>query len=123
MDTILLVFVGVMCLWVGMKILCSEERNKVFNKRPIEVVDVSKKGIGFICENELNKDTVYEAYLTIWMKETIHAFMEIARIEKLDEKRYSYGAIFIGMSEMDSMRIEVFDTMGNMENQERGGAE
>ena len=90
---------------------------------PIEVVDVSKKGIGFICENELNKDTVYEAYLTIWMKETIHAFMEIARIEKLDEKRYSYGAIFIGMSEMESMRIEVFDTMGNMENQERGGAE
>ncbi len=42
MDTILLVFVGVMCLWVGMKILCSEERNTVFNKRPIEVVDVKK---------------------------------------------------------------------------------
>jgi len=42
MDTILLVFVGIMCLWVGMKILSSEERNTVFNKRPIEVVDVKK---------------------------------------------------------------------------------
>lgn len=42
MDMILLVFVGVMCLWVGMNILTSEERNKVFNKRPIEVVDVKK---------------------------------------------------------------------------------
>lgn len=90
---------------------------------PIEVVNVSKKGIGFICENELNADTVYEAYLTIWMKENIHAFMEIVRIEKLDEKRYSYGAIFIGMSEMDSMRIEVFDTMGKMENQKSVGGE
>ncbi len=88
---------------------------------PIEVVNVSKTGIGFICENELEANTVYEAYLTIWMKENIHAFLEIVRIEKLDEKRYSYGAIFIGMSEMDSMRIEVFDTMGKMENQESGG--
>ena len=79
---------------------------------PIEVVNVSKTGIGFICENELNSNTIYEAYLTIWMKENIHAFMEIVRIEKIDEKRYSYGAIFIGMSEMDSMRIEVFDTVG-----------
>jgi len=42
MDTILVVFVGVLCIWVGMKILCSEERNTVFNKRPIEVVDVKK---------------------------------------------------------------------------------
>lgn len=82
---------------------------------PIEVVNVSKTGIGFICGNELSSDTIYEAYLTIWMKENIHAFMEIVRIEKLNDKQYSYGAIFIGMSEMDSMRIEVFDTMGKME--------
>ena len=82
---------------------------------PIEVLNVSKTGIGFICENELNADTIHEAHLTIWMKENIHAFMEIVRIEKMDEKRYSYGAVFIGMSEMDSMRIEVFDTMGKME--------
>lgn len=42
MDMILFVFVGVMCLYVGVKILSSSERNKVFNKRPIEVVDVKK---------------------------------------------------------------------------------
>ena len=39
---ILLVFVGVLCMYVGMKVLSSEERNKVFNKRPIEVKDVKK---------------------------------------------------------------------------------
>ena len=39
---ILLVFVGILCLYVGMKVLSSEERNKVFNKRPIEVKDVKK---------------------------------------------------------------------------------
>lgn len=47
---ILLVFVAVLCLYVGMKVLSSEERNKVFNKRPIEVVDVKKynKFCGFL---------------------------------------------------------------------------
>lgn len=89
--------------------------NGIEEEIPIEVVNVSKTGLGFICEKELNSSTVYEAWLIIWMKESIHAFMEIVRIEKIDEKRYSYGAIFIGMSEMDSMRIEVFDTMGKME--------
>lgn len=81
----------------------------------IEITDMSKTGVGFICENLLNLGTVYEAFLTIWMKESIHAFLEIVRIEKVEDNKYSYGAIFIGMSEMDTKRIEVFDTMGSME--------
>lgn len=81
----------------------------------IEITDVSKTGVGFICDSPLNIGTVYEAFLTIWMKETIHAFLEIVRIEKLEDNKYSYGAIFIGMAEMDKKRIEVFDTMGNLE--------
>ena len=67
----------------------------------IEVVNISKTGIGFTCESELNSDTIYETFLTIWMKETIHAFIQIVRMERLDEKQYRYGAVFIGMSEMD----------------------
>lgn len=42
MNMIMFVFIGVMCLYVGIKILSSEERNTVYNKRPIEVVDVKK---------------------------------------------------------------------------------
>ena len=49
----------------------------------IEITDVSKTGVGFICDSMLNIGTVYETFLTIWMKETIHAFLEIVRIEKL----------------------------------------
>lgn len=81
----------------------------------IEITDMSKTGIGFICENLLHIGTVYEAALTIWMKESIHAFLEIVRMENVGDNKYSYGAIFIGMSEMDSKRIEVFDIMENME--------
>jgi len=42
MDGILFIFVGVMCLYVAVKTISSPERNKVFNKRPIDVVDVKK---------------------------------------------------------------------------------
>lgn len=79
----------------------------------IEVSDVSKTGLGFYCTIPLEIGAVYEAYLTIWTKEVIHAFVEIVRIEK-DEDAFKYGAIFIGMPEMDAARIEVYDTVENM---------
>lgn len=73
----------------------------------IELVDVSKTGIGFNCTVPLQIGAVYEAYLTLWTKEVIHAFIEIVRIVKRDEI-FQYGGIFIGMSEMDASRIEIY---------------
>lgn len=76
----------------------------------IQISDVSKTGIGFECTEPLQIGEVYEAYLTIWTKEVIHAFLQIVRIE-LKGGSYGYGAIFIGMPEMDSARIEVYQTI------------
>lgn len=76
----------------------------------IDIIDVSKTGIGFTCDKPLTIGTVYEAYLTIWTKEMIHAFLEIIRIEK-NADDYTYGAIFIGMPEMDASRISLYDTI------------
>ncbi len=73
----------------------------------IDVTDVSKTGVGFNCDEPLTIGAVYEGYLTIWTKEVIHAFMEIVRIVKRDDT-FEYGAIFIGMPEMDASRIEVY---------------
>lgn len=85
----------------------------------IEVADVSKTGIGFTCDNELAIGTVYEAYLTIWMKEQLHIFIEIIRVNKTSDNKYNYGAIFVGMPEMDSKRIETYDTMESLDNTEQ----
>ena len=71
----------------------------------IEILDISKTGIGFTCTEPLGISSIYEGYLTIWTKEVLHAFVEIVRIEK-KENTYEYGAIFIGMPEMESNRIE-----------------
>lgn len=42
MDTILFVFIGMMCLMLGMRVFCAEEQNKVFNKRKLPLTDVKK---------------------------------------------------------------------------------
>lgn len=76
----------------------------------IEVSDVSKTGVGFTADKALSIGAVYEAYLTIWTKEVLHAFLEIIRIEKVGDK-FNYGSIFIGMPEMDAVRIEVYQTV------------
>ena len=77
----------------------------------IEITDVSKTGVGFTCERPLEIGAVYESNLRIWTQEVLHAFLEIIRIEKKDAGVFGYGAIFIGMPEMDAARIEVYDTV------------
>lgn len=79
----------------------------------IDIVDVSKTGVGFTCNKALEIGAVYEAYLRIWTQEVLHAFLEIVRIEK-KENTFFYGSIFIGMPEMDAARIAVYDTVENM---------
>lgn len=81
------------------------------NEVAINIADISKTGIGFECKEALQIGEVYEAYLTIWTKEVIHAFLQIVRIELGSDGCYEYGAIFIGMPEMDMSRIEVYQTV------------
>ena len=79
----------------------------------IDIVDVSKTGIGFTCNIPLTIGAVYESYLKIWTQETLHAFLEIVRIVK-EDGTFNYGAIFIGMPEMDMSRISVYETVEKM---------
>ncbi len=75
----------------------------------IEIQDVSKGGVGFTCKEVLQIGSVYESYLTIWTKEVLHAFLQIVRIE-LKQNEFVYGATFVGMPEVDSGRIGVYQT-------------
>ena len=76
----------------------------------IEILDVSKTGVGFKCSKALDIGAVYESNLRIWTQEVLHAFLEIVRIEKKGQD-FLYGAIFIGMPEMDSARIQTYETV------------
>ncbi len=80
----------------------------------IEVLDVSKTGVGFICDVPLSIGAVYETYLKIWTDETIHAFLKVVRIEQTKEERYICGTLFIGLPEMNAARIEVYDLVNRI---------
>lgn len=75
----------------------------------IAIKDVSKTGIGFTCDYKLDVGAVYECNLTIWTKEVIHCFIEIVRVNQNDGA-YNYGGIFIGMTEIDMDRIQIYCT-------------
>lgn len=79
----------------------------------IDILDVSKSGVGFSCSKPLEIGAVYESHLRIWTQEVLHAFLEIVRIEKVADG-FVYGAIFVGMPEMEASRIEVYDTINNL---------
>ena len=82
----------------------------------IDIVDVSKDGVGFTAERPLKIGAVYEGFLTIWTKEVIHAFLQIVRIELVKDGFYVYGARFVGMPEMEANRIEVYQTVSEQIN-------
>lgn len=80
----------------------------------IEVLDLSKSGLGFRCSDKLEIGEVYESYLTIWTKEVLHAFLRIVRIEMVpDRDDILYGATFVGMPELDASRIGVYQTIND----------
>lgn len=84
----------------------------------IEVLDVSKSGVGFMCDTPLSIGAVYETRLKIWTDEVIHAFLKVVRIEQTEDERYMCGTIFIGLPEIDAKRIEVYDLLGRINGEE-----
>lgn len=75
---------------------------------PIQVIDVSKSGIGFECARELEMNSVYELDLTLWTKEVISTFVSVIRAD-LKGGRRIYGGTFVGLTEADACKIEIYD--------------
>lgn len=80
----------------------------------IYLKDVSKSGVGFTCDYDLTIGAVYQCELTLWTKEKIQSFIEVVRVMPREDTNF-YGGIFIGMSEMDMKRIEIYFTLHDNE--------
>ena len=77
----------------------------------VDVVDVSKTGIGFTATQKLEAGTYYDMKLQIWTKEIIDAVVEIVRVE---ENEKGYGAVFVGMTETNALKIEIYQLFNEM---------
>ena len=73
----------------------------------VDVVNLSKDGMAFLCEKELQINTFYDVNVVLWTKETFQTVIEIVRIEDNDNNKL-YGCRFVGISASDQFKIEVY---------------
>jgi hypothetical protein len=81
----------------------------------VDVTDVSKTGIGFTSTYELKTGTYYDTKIQIWTKEVVDVVLEIVRREDRGDGSYQYGAIFIGMTDTDALKIEIYQLFNSEE--------
>lgn len=79
----------------------------------VDVTDISRSGIGFKSQQALDINTYYDAKIQIWTKEVVDAVIEIVRREEKDGA-YNYGGIFIGMTETDSLKIDIYQIFNDL---------
>ena len=73
----------------------------------VEVLDLSRGGIGFKTKQELKAGSFYNTKLQIWTKDIIEAIVKIVRCDKVGDE-YHYGATFVGMIDKDALKIDVY---------------
>ena len=73
----------------------------------VEVVDLSRNGIGFTTKQELKIGSFYNTKLQIWTKDIIEAIIKVVRCKEEDGV-YHYGASFVGMIDKDALKIDVY---------------
>ncbi|MCH5332959.1 MAG: PilZ domain-containing protein [Agathobacter sp.] len=79
----------------------------------VDVTDLSRSGIGFVCARELEKGSFYDTRIRIWTKEVLEVVLEIVRCEKKGDL-YQYGASFIGMTDTDALKIDIYQMFNEL---------
>ena len=65
------------------------------------------------CKKELETGTYYDTKIQIWTKEIVDAVIEIVRREDGPDG-YRYGAIFIGMTDTDALKIDIYQIFNDL---------
>jgi len=75
----------------------------------VEVTNISKTGLAFRVPGiQLEEGACFDARIQIWTKETIDTVFKVVRSQKLDGDMYEYGCIFVGMTDTDALKIEIY---------------
>ncbi len=80
----------------------------------VEVTDISRSGIGFTTKKKLETGTYYDARIQIWTREVVDAAIEIVRREELPDGSCKYGGEFIGMSDTDALKIDIYQIFNDV---------
>ena len=80
----------------------------------VDVTDISRSGIGFKSTQELATGTYYDTKIQIWTKEVVDCVIEIVRAGKNDDGTFNYGGIFIGMTDTDALKIDIYQIFNDL---------
>ena len=80
----------------------------------VDVTDISRSGLGFRANQELASGTYYDTKIQIWTKEIVDAVIEIVRVSKNPDGSYNYGAVFIGMTDTDKLKIDIYQIFNDL---------
>ncbi len=80
----------------------------------VNVTDISKSGIGFTTKTQLPIGSYFDTKVQIWTKEVVDAVIEIVRVETVEDGLYKYGAVFIGMTDTDALKIDIYQIFNDL---------
>lgn len=80
----------------------------------VDVTDISRSGLGFTSLQEMEVGTYYDTKIQIWTKEVVDAVVEIVRRDKQADGFYKYGCIFIGMTDVDALKIDIYQIFNDL---------
>lgn len=84
----------------------------------VDINDLSRSGIGFNAEQELEIGSFYNTKLEIWTKEIIDTIVKVVRKNKT-EKGFNYGGTFVGMTDTDALKIEIYQMFDEVRKREK----
>lgn len=77
---------------------------------PIEVVNISQSGIGFITQSVLPVGYYFNANLDLGNEDTLRSVVKIIRSQPADNDATVYGCEFVGMADVLSYVFEAYES-------------
>ena len=75
----------------------------------LQVVNLSKSGLGFVCTHELPLDFYFNAKITIDKEKFFYSVAKIIRVEDTETEGFYYGCEFIGLADILSNVMDELD--------------
>ncbi|MCR4567338.1 MAG: PilZ domain-containing protein [Pseudobutyrivibrio sp.] len=82
----------------------------------VDVTNISKTGLAFrVPDIQFEVGACFDAKIQIWTKETIESIFKVVRVNELEGNVYEYGCIFVGMTDTDALKIEIYQLFNDVE--------
>lgn len=78
------------------------------DKFSVDVINISTSGLGFTTDGPINVHSFYKACLVFPTKDSMDVIIEVVRSQVMEDGKIMYGGAFVGISEGDKFKIEVY---------------